>query len=304
MKAVDDAHNNLLKTFCELYPGKLILSFNTSAVYSKIIEMAAKENMVASVPDPAKRRGPYMAVPFGKALSDVVVPNTVTKALRTEKFISESIRDFTIRESRGYAELEDQVRTLKSFNRDVILIDDLLHSGQRMKRIDPILRENDVNVRKVIVGLLTGNARDEMAVSRRAVDGAYFIPVITMWLNERDCYPFIGGDSFESGDRNASINIIMPYTSYSFVGGRDSEKVYRYSMTCLENARDIMKVIEQEYQAEFEKQLTLGRLGAVITNPRRPDYGDGLLYDENAAPSVYIESDIKRAKRLHLSRDK
>ena len=304
MKAVDDAHNNLLKTFCELYPGKLILSFNTSAVYSKIIEMAAKENMVPSVPDPAKRRGPYMAVPFGKALSDVVVPNTVTKALRTEKFISESIRDFTIRESRGYAELEDQVRTLKSFNRDVILIDDLLHSGQRMKRIDPILRENDVNVRKVIVVLLTGNARDEMAVSRRAVDGAYFIPVITMWLNERDCYPFIGGDSFESGDRNASINIIMPYTSYSFVGGRDSEKVYRYSMTCLENARDIMKVIEQEYQAEFEKQLTLGRLGAVITNPRRPDYGDGLLSDENAAPSVYIESDIKRAKRLHLSRDK
>ena len=125
-----------------------------------------------------------------------------------------------------------------------------------------------------------------------------------MWLNERDCYPFIGGDSFESGDRNASMNIIMPYTSYSFVGGRDSEKVYKYSMTCLENARNIMKVIEREYQSEFEKQLTLGRLGAVITNPRRPDYGDGLLYDENATPSVYIESDIKRAKRLHLYREK
>ena len=60
----------------------------------------------------------------------------------------------------------------------------------------------------------------------------------------------------------------------------------------------------QKVYDEFEKQLTLGRLGAVITNPRRPDYGDGLLYDENAAPSVYIESDIKRAKRLHLSRDK
>ncbi len=304
LRAMDDAHNNMLRTFCELYPGKLILSFNTSAVYSKIMDMVARENNVSVIPDPKKRRGPYMAVPFGKALSDVVVPNTVTKALRTEKFISESVRDFSIREAPGYAGLEDQVRTLKSFNRDVILIDDLLHSGQRMKRIDPILRDNDVNVRKVIVGLLTGNARDEMTISRRAVDGAYFIPVITMWLNERDCYPFIGGDSFESGDRNASINIIMPYTSYSFVGGRDSEAAFKYSMTCLENARDIMKVIEQEYQAEFEKQLTLGRLGAVITNPRRPDYGDGLLYDENAAPSVYLESDIKRAKRLHLSRDK
>lgn len=302
MKAVDEAHNNLLKTFCEMYPGKLILSFNTSAVYSKIIEMVAKENRVSVVPDPEKRRGPYMAVPFGKALSDVVVPNTVTKALRTEKFISESVREFSIRETQGYADLDDQVRTLKSFRREVILIDDLLHSGQRMKRIDPILREHDVTVRKVIVGLLTGNARDEMIVSNRAVDGAYFIPSITLWLNERDIYPFIGGDSFESENGNTSINIIMPYTSYSFVGGKDSENVYKYSMTCLENARDIMKVIEQEYQAAFEKQLTLGRLGAVITNPRRPDYGDGLLYDENAAPSVYIESDIKRTRRLYLSK--
>ena len=302
MKAVDDAHIVLLRTFCDLFPGKLILSFNTSAVYSKIIEMAAQKNMVSSVPDPERRRGPYMAVPFGKALSDVVVPNTVTKALRTEKFISESVRDFSIREVQGYAGLEDQIRTLKSFNRDVILIDDLLHSGQRLKRIDPILRENDVNVKKVIVGLLTGNARDEMTIRRRDVDGAYYIPAISMWLNERDCYPFIGGDSFDSGERNTSINIIMPYTSFSFVGGKDSEKVYAYSMTCLENARNIMRVIEQEYQARFEKKLTLGRLGAVITNPRRPDYGDGLLYDENAAPSVYIESDIKRAKRLHLQR--
>lgn len=303
MKAMDEAHNKLLRTFCEMNPGKLVLSFNTSAVYSKIVEMVAEENGVSTVPDPARRRGPYMAVPFGKALSDVVVPNTVTKALRTEKFVNETVRGFSIRESYGYSCLDDQVRTLKSFNREVILIDDLLHSGQRMKRIDPILRAHDVDVRKVIVGLLTGNARDEMTVRHRAVDGAYFIPVISMWLNERDCYPFIGGDSFDTGsDRNSSINLIMPYTSFSFVGGRDSDKVYKYSMTCLENARDIMKVIEQEYQAEFEKQLTLGRLGAVITNPRRPDYGDGVLYDENIAPSVYIESDIKRLIRLHMSR--
>lgn len=303
MKAVDDAHNKLLRTFCELYPGKLVLSFNTSAVYSKIVEMVAKENGVSTVPDPMRRRGPYMAVPFGKALSDVIVPNTVTKALRTEKFVDESVRHFTIREMTGYSSLDNQVRTLKSFGRDVILIDDLLHSGQRMKRIDPILRNHDVNVRKVIVGLLTGDARDEMTVSRRAVEGAYFIPGITLWLNERDCYPFIGGDSFDTGsERETSINLILPYTSFSFVGGRDSERVYKYSMTCLENARDIMRVIEQEYQAAFEKSLTLGRLGAVITHPRRPDYGNGLLFDENVSPSVYIESDILRARRLHMSR--
>ena len=301
MKAVDEAHSRLLRTFAGIYPGKLLLSFNTSAVYSKIVKMVADENCVSTVPDPERRRGPYMAVPFGKALSDVVVPNTVTKALRTEKYVKDSIRDFTIRESAGYSCLDDQMQTLRSFNRDVILIDDLLHSGQRMKVIDPLLRENDVRVRKTIVGLLTGDARDDMAVSRRAVDGAYFIPVIELWLNERDCYPFIGGDSLEPSD-GRSINLIMPYTSFSFVGGKDPEAVYKYSMTCLENARDIMKVIESEYQLQFEKKLTLSRLGAVITVPRIPDYGDGLLCDGNTAPSVYIESDIKRLRRLHLSR--
>lgn len=303
MKAVDEAHNRLLRTFSEIYPGKLLLSFNTSAVYSKIVEMVAAENGVSTEPDPERRRGPYMAVPFGKALSDVVVPNTVTKALRTEKYINDNVREFTIRESAGYASLDDQIETLRSFNREVILIDDLLHSGQRMKHIDPMLRDHNIKVRKTIVGLLTGNARDDMTVSRRSVEGAYFIPMISMWLNERDCYPFIGGDSLDSGDGGrSSINLILPYTSYSFVGSRDSESVYKYSMTCLENARDILKVIEQEYQDMFEKQLTIGRLGAVITVPRRPDYGDDLLYDESAAPSVYIESDIKRARRLHLSR--
>ena len=263
--------------------------------------MVAAENKVSTVPDPLKRRGPYMAVPFGKALSDVVVPNTVTKALRTEKYVSETVRSFDIRESIGYAGLDDQAMTLRSFNREVILIDDLLHSGQRMRRIDPLLRKHDVRVRKIIVGLLTGNARDDMAIKNRDVEGAYFIPEISMWLNERDCYPFIGGDSLETGrDDETSINLILPYTSFSFAGKNDADMVFKYSMTCLENARDIMKVIEEEYQEAFEMPLTLGKLGAVITHPRRPDYGAGLKYDESVAPSVYIESDIKRAERLHL----
>ena len=38
-----------------------------------------------------------------------------------------------------------------------------------------------------------------MAVRGREVEGAYFIPSISMWLNERDCYPFIGGDTAVPG---------------------------------------------------------------------------------------------------------
>ena len=304
-KVIDEAHDNLLEAFRNIYPGKLLVSFNTSAVYSKIVDLVAEANGVSIRPDPLRRRGPYMSVPFGKALSDVVVPNTVTKALRTEKYFNEDLRGFSIREARGYQPLDDQARTLKSFRRPVILVDDLLHSGQRMNKIDAVLRSSNVEVKKVIVGLLTGNALDNMRIRDRETSSAYFIPSISMWINERDCYPFIGGDGIDSpdADENASINMILPYTGLSFAAGGDLVNIYRYSVTCLENALHILKVLEQEYQKKFEKKLTLGRLGAVITNPRLPLLGTGLRYDEHVAPSTYVENELYRIRRLAAFRD-
>jgi nicotinic acid mononucleotide adenylyltransferase len=303
MKAIDDAHLNLLKTFTELFPGRLIVSFNTNATYSKIIDLVTKENGVSKTPDPERHRGPYMAVPFGKALSDIAIPNTVTKTLRTEKYFNNEITDFTIRETYNYQPLEDQIRTIKSFDRPVILIDDLLHKAHRLNLIDPILRRQNVEIHKIIVGLMTGNALDNMKEHGREVDSAYFIPTIKMWLNERDCYPFIGGDSIDLPDGSrgeASVNLIMPYTSFNFVGRDDMEKVYRYSMTCLQNAHNILTVLEQEYQQTYEKKLTLRRLGAVITHPRRPIAGLGLVHDDSVAPSAFVDNAIRITKRLHL----
>lgn len=342
-RAFDRAHENLLSTFREIYPGKLLLSFNTSAVYSKIVDLVAEENGVSVIPDPLRRRGPYLAVPFGKALADIVVPNTVTKAMRTEKYFRNDLHGFDVRESRGYQTLDDQARTIRSFGRPVILIDDLLHSGQRLTKIDPILRRHNVDVHKVIVGLLTGRALDSMRLAGRDVRGAYFIPSIEMWLNERDCYPFIGGDSVDNpGDDsdaeqnadnaagitrsasaagagwcavkrrpdapakegNASVNLILPYSGAAMIGKGDADSIYKYSVTCLENTVDILHVLEQEYQKTFEKKLTVRRLGAVLTNPRRPILGFGLQYDDHIAPSVYIENELRRTKRLFLFRSK
>ena len=338
-RAFDKAHNNLLRTFREIYPGKLLLSFNTSAVYSKIMDLVVEENGVSTTPDPERKRGPYMAVPFGKALAEIAVPNTVTKAMRTEKYFRNDLMGFDVRESRGYQTLDDQARTIKSFARPVILIDDLLHSGQRLNKIDPILRRHDVEVRKIIVGLLTGRAFDSMRLAGREVCGAYYIPSISMWLNERDCYPFIGGDSIDNPENdsdisrgtseyisdgaatagwcgmkrrpdapakegNASINLILPYTGFSFIGGGDPKSIYKYSITCLENTVDILHVLEQQYQKTFEKKLTIRRLGAVITNPRRPILGFGLQYDDHIAPSVYVENELRRTQRMFLFKTK
>ncbi len=298
LHALEEAHNKMLRVLTGIYHGQLVLSFNTSAVHNKIIGKVAKLNGVPVEPAKNRQRGPYMSVPFGKALADVVVPNTVTKALHTEKYFDSDLSHFNIAEMKHYAALDNQAKTIKSFNRPIILIDDLLHKGYRMNILDPILKQNQVEVKEIIVGVMTGNGRDLMAVRNRKAESAYFLPSLQVWINERDSYPFIGGDSMAK-DADSSINLILPYTMPTFIKA-GTEAVFDYSMTCLENARDILKVLEQEYQATFERKLTLKRLGEVITYPRRPDIGNGISYDENLAPSAYVENDIEKLIRMRL----
>ena len=296
-KAIEEAHDKLVRVLTGIYQGQIILSFHVNVVHNKIINKVAQLNGVSTEPDKNNVRGPYMSVPFGKTLADVVVPNTVTKALHTEKYFDAKIASFDIAESKHYSALDNQAKTLKSFNRPVILIDDLLHKGHRMNIVDPILRENEVDVKEIIVGVLTGNGRDLMAVKNRRVESAYFLPNLEIWLNERDCYPFIGGDSIDK-EESAGINLVLPYTTPVFINKNGMKSAYEYSKACLENARDILKVLEKEYQATFEKKLTLKRLGEVISSPRIPDNGTGVAYDETLAPSVFVENAIEQLIRL------
>ena len=125
--------------------------------------------------------------------------------------------DFTIEEKSYYSTLENQVRTIKSFNRPVILVDDLLHKGYRMNEIDPILKSNDVEVVETVVGVQTGRGRDLMTIKERTVDSAYFLPNLKCWIDESDMYPYIGGDSMkdagvavESQSVIPSLNLLLP----------------------------------------------------------------------------------------------
>ena len=38
------------------------------------------------------------------------------------------------------------MRTIKSFDRPVILVDDLMHPGVRIKALDPVLRQERVDI--------------------------------------------------------------------------------------------------------------------------------------------------------------
>ena len=94
-----------------------------------------------------------------------------------------------------YAPIPCQIRTIKSFNRPVILVDDIMHPGFRIKALDPILRKEEVDIRMVLVGLLSGHGRDLMDAQGRPVDCVYYLPRLREWFVESTLYPFIGGNT-------------------------------------------------------------------------------------------------------------
>jgi hypothetical protein len=272
-------------------------------LHHKLIKKICESNNVSNIPYEKRRLGESMCVPFGTILQGKVVPNTVTKSLHTEKMFYSDLEDFTIGEYPNYPALPHQIKTIKSFDKPVILVDDLLHKGYRIKAISPLFRKENIPVEKIIVGILSGRGKELMDIRGRDVDSAYFIPNLRIWFNENLLCPFLGGDTLlkqnnEQGNLIQSINLILPYVAPHFIKETDKVKVYDLSMTCLENARDIMKAIEKEYQKIYERTLTLGRLGEITISPRFPYKGSNMHYDHNKKPSVYIENDIEELKRL------
>ncbi len=306
LQVLDEAHHRFQRALTKLYPGELVISFNAGIMYNRLIELITKANNVPKEVLPVRTLGKKMCVPFGKILKGIAIPNTVTKMLHTEKIFASDIHAFKIAEFPEYLPLHSQVRTIKSFRRPVILVDDYLHKGYRIRELDPLFKAEDVEIDRLVIGIVSGRGKDLMQIQGRKVDSAYFIPSLRVWFVETSMYPFIGGDGVErqhpeKGSGLNGINLILPYVMPGFMPGASKESIYDLSMVCLQNAKEILSVLEEEYQAQFERSLTLGRLGEVIISPRMPDRGDCVAYDSHLAASVYVENDIEQLIRLqHL----
>lgn len=303
LQTLEEAHSKLQIAITNLYPGQLVISFNASVMHHRLVDRVTSVNQVPNEPLKERKLGAYMCVPFGKILRGMAVPNTVTKALHTEKMFDPSVRRFNIVEFPCYSPLTSQVRTIKSFDRPVILVDDMLHKGYRIKELDPIFNAECVNIDRIIVGILSGKGKDLMTIQGRKAESVYFIPNLHTWFVESTMYPFIGGDSIErkqmiTAGLISSTNLILPYVAPGFLSEVPKEPMYNFSMVCMENAKSIMEAIEREYQREFEKKLTMNRLSEAVISPRFPDKGVNISYDLNLAPSVYIANDIEKLTRL------
>lgn len=302
-KAIITARKRLQNALTQLYPGNLVISFNRHILYETMTKKICEENHVATEPTLPRSLGPAMCVPYGNILNKSVVPNTVTKSLHTEKMFGPDMKHFDVGSFPHYLDLDIQVRMIKSFRRPIILIDDILHKGYRIKKLDPLLKKERIEVQKIIVGILSGKGKELMDMQNREVDSAYFIPKLKAWFTESNFYPYIGGDALWRGyfpQKNLlpSINLILPFTAPTFLTSATKESIYNMSEIALENTLNIMTAIENEYQMMHERSLTLNSLGQVLSIPRCPDHGRSMAYDFNAAPSVFIKNDLELLRRL------
>ncbi|AOT69249.1 cytidyltransferase [Geosporobacter ferrireducens] len=305
-KVILECRKRLQNALTKLYPGQLVLSFDSNMINETLVKKICFENEVPSVPLTPRKLGQAMCVPFGNVLNRAIVPNTVTKSLHTEKMFYPDMKSFTIGAFPYYLNLENQIKMIRSFNRPVILVDDLLNKGYRLKVVDPLIQKEKIQVRKIIVGLLSGRGKELLEVQDREVDCAYFIPKLRHWFNESWLYPFMGGDTLWRGiypQKNLipSINLILPYTSPHFIKGVSNESIYSLSQVSIENAIQILKALEVEYQHLNERSLTLSHLSEVFIYPRYPDHGKSMIYDLNVNPSSHLENDLELLHRLEFT---
>lgn len=301
--AIQLARKNLQKAMTSLYPGHLLMPLNIDIINQFIVSKICRENGVPSQQTSTRELGPLMCVPFGKILHKMVVPNIVTKSLHTDKIFTSNMQHFKIDSFGYYMSLENQVKMIRSFKKPVLLIDDLLHKGYRLRALSPLLRKENIKVHKIIVGLISGRGKELAMIQKRSVEGAYFIPNLRVWFNESDLCPFIGGDGLfrqepEQGNLVRSINMILPYAYPVFLKGVDHKTIYNLSKTCIENTIILMKTLEKEYQAIYHRKLTLGNLGEVCLYPRYPDHGECMKYNLSMATSLYLENDLELLHRI------
>ena len=298
LAAVRRSHQSLQRALAGLYPGSLLLTLSADIIHQRLLEKITTYNNVPAVPTTPRVLGENMCVPYGKLLRGKMVPNTVTKTIHTDRVYSPDLSESVMEPFPYYAPISSQIRTIKSFDRPVILVDDMMHPGFRFKALDPILRREGVPIRMVLVGLLSGYGKDLMDAWERPVDSVYYLPTLRQWFIEATLYPFIGGNTVRRSSSPVpgllpGINHILPYASPIYQESCAREAVFNLSRTCLEGALDVIRTLEQEYRVLYGRNLTLARLPEAVILPLCPDKGTCLHYDPTLSASVYLENDLE-----------
>lgn len=302
-KALGEARDALREAIVALYPGQLLLSMDQVDIYDTLIPLITEENDVPSTPLIPRQLGEALCVPFGEIFKKRILPNTVTKSMHTEKYFCSDLKGFYIEHFPGYLDLEEQVRMVRSFDRPLLLVDDLLHKGYRLKTIYPILKDHGLKTKKLFVGILSGSGKSIAEELNMKVESAYFIPRLRFWFQESKLYPYIGGDSLDGEFPRSragflpSTNLLFPYTRVVFIHDKDTEALIRFSEVCLRASLHVLKALEAEYLRQRHRLLRMDRLGEVLRYIRYPVVANEDV-PKKKRPSELLEKDLQLLQRL------
>lgn len=296
--------SSLQQAVVDLYPNCLVLSFDRSMLYNHLIRNITNANEVPL--NDCDTLGSMICVPYGDIFKRWLLPNTVTKAFHTERYFDEAIAHYDVKAYPGYGSIEDQASVLKAYNQPVILVDDLVDKGHRLDAINEHLKQANIDVREVIVGILSDRGKAHFEEQNIIMTGAYYIPKIKVWFNESDVYPFIGGDSVSRKVKQPehlmpSANLMLPFVYPRYIKDVAKEKLYNLSTVCLENALIILLEIERVYSEINNRMLSLDHLKEVMITPRVPDLGEHIFYDLSCKPTDYIRNELIKLKKIEAA---
>ncbi len=238
-----------VRALTALYPGKLAAVLRRGASQSG-----------AHVPRAAARRCTRrtagqlaaMCVPYGKILSGEVVPGTVTKTLHADKCFAPDGSTFSVVEYPGYNTVPNQVRTLKSFRRPVILVDDLLHKGYRIGKLNPIFDAEDWRSAASSSAFSPAAGATSCASSSARSSANISFRICTTGSRRACSIPSSAATPSvrpAQGRMLPSINLILPYFYPRHYAGATHAAVRDLSRTALENTLCVLRALEQAQQA-------------------------------------------------------
>ena len=296
IRTIREGRSRLQKALTRLYPGKPVISFHDDIVNSQLIDLIRRKN----------ESGRTLCVPFGKILRGIALPDMTVRELNTEKQYDSDLSGFEIREMPEYPSLAAQIGQLRSYDRPVMLVDDLYHKGYRLEKIREMMEAGGVDISSVITSVISDQGIELADRQGIWVDAIYRIRNMKVWLLESDLCPFIGGDGIED-DHNthadtyaaalSSINTILPYQMPGFFRDAAPHTVYELSRVCLANTRELYLLLEDIYFEQVGQQLTFERIGQVMAEPRFPS---SILTEPNKAKKVseLLAEEEKKLRRF------
>lgn len=289
----------LLQSLVKSYPRQVILPFDRGMLYDRLIHLVSEANDEKQ----ANGYGPFLVVPYGDLFKRWTLPNSITKALHTERVYDNTLSYFTVEASPYHLPLTEQIKLLKSYNQPLILVDDLLDKGLRLQAIEHDLHQVGIQIESIVVGIMSGLGKRRLEQKGYKVIGGYEVSNLQGWYTESMLYPFVGGDAHGEKQKVSHgvlevVNRILPYFTAPEAKGMAIEAYLNLSLQCLKNATQLMRALETHYYERHHRPLTVERLSEVFITPRMPHYGEGVEMKQDALPSFQLQNDMIRVEQL------